>query len=122
LVVLDEIFIFRNSVMPEYQLVEKTENIAKRDFFDCVSFRSGLSFKRAIEVDENILRSTETLDKQPSRGYLEEAKEGFRFILHKETKHFEIKIIYYIDEIDDTVFITDFFPTKMDPQKISTNK
>ncbi len=45
LVISDEIFIFRNSVMPEHQLVEKTENIAKRDFFDCVSFRSGLNFK-----------------------------------------------------------------------------
>ncbi len=43
-VILDEIFIFRNSVMPGYQLVEKNENVAKRDFFDCVSFRSGLKY------------------------------------------------------------------------------
>ncbi len=44
LVILDEIFIFRNLVMPEHQLVEKIENIAKRDFFDYVSFRSGLNY------------------------------------------------------------------------------
>ena len=84
------------------------------------------SFERAIEVDENILKFAATLDKKPSRGkiekYLEEAKEEFRFILHKETKHFEIKIIYYINEIYETVYITDFFPTKMNPQKISEFK
>ncbi len=44
LVILDDIFIFRNSLMPGHQLVSKNENIAKRDFFDCVSFRSGLTF------------------------------------------------------------------------------
>ena len=84
------------------------------------------SFERAIEVDENILRTTGTLDKKPDRGrkekYLEEAKEDFKFILYKETKHFEIKIIYYINEDEDTVYITDFFPTKMNPQRISKNE
>ena len=83
------------------------------------------SFERAIEVDDNILRSTETLDRKPDRGrkekYLEEAKEKFRFILHKETKHFEIKIIYFINESEKTVYVTDFFPTKMNPQKIGEN-
>ncbi len=43
LVILDEIFIFQKSLMLEYQLVEKNKNIAKKDFFDCVSFRSGLN-------------------------------------------------------------------------------
>jgi len=37
----DEIFIFRDLVMPEHQLIEGNENIAKRDFFDFVSFWSG---------------------------------------------------------------------------------
>jgi len=32
-VILDEIFIFRDSVMLEYQLIEKGGNIAKRNFF-----------------------------------------------------------------------------------------
>ena len=31
--------------MPEHQLIEKNKNIAKRDFFDFVSFRSGLNFQ-----------------------------------------------------------------------------
>jgi len=83
-------------------------------------------FERAIEVAENILRTAETLDNKPGRGrnekYLEEAKQEFKFILHKETRHFELKIIYYINEDEETVYITDFFPTKMDPQRISKKK
>lgn len=84
------------------------------------------SLDRAIEVDRNILRTTGSLDKNPGRGrkekYLDEAKEDFKFILFKETKHFEIKIIYYINEKEATVYITDFYPTKMNPQRIYKNK
>ncbi len=52
LVILDEIFIFRNSMIPEHQLVEKTENIAKRNFFDCVSFRSGLNHIKSTNLQK----------------------------------------------------------------------
>jgi len=31
--------------MPEYQLIEKNKNIAKRNFFDVACFRSGLFYK-----------------------------------------------------------------------------
>lgn len=84
------------------------------------------SFERAIEIDENILIATMSLNKIPSRGskesYLQEVKEEFRFILYKETKHFEIKIIYFISEGKSTVYVTDFFPTKMNPQRIPKNQ
>ena len=83
------------------------------------------SFERAIEIDENILKTVETLSQKPNRGttekYLEEARELFKFILHKETKHFELKIIYYINENKSIVYVTDFFPTKMNPQRITKN-
>jgi plasmid stabilization system protein ParE len=55
------------------------------------------SFERALEIDNNILRSTERLKKHPHRGrkeeYLKNEKEEFRFVLHKETRHFDIKIM-----------------------------
>lgn len=83
------------------------------------------SFGRADEVAENILRTVGTLCKKPSRGskerHLLEAREDFKFILHKETKHFEIKIIYFVDEENGIVNVTDFFPTKMSPQRIIDN-
>jgi len=81
------------------------------------------SFERASQVDKAILQTIETLQQKPARGrkekHLEELKEDFRFILHKETKHFEIKVIYYIDHNTKTVYITDLFPTKMSPKRIS---
>ena len=83
------------------------------------------SFERAIEIDDNILIFAETLEKKPNRGtvekYLIEAKEEFKFILYKETKYFEIKIIYFIKEDEGTIYITDFFPTRMNPLRISGN-
>jgi len=42
-VILDEIPIFRDSVMLEYKLIEKGGNIAKRNFFGFECFRSGLN-------------------------------------------------------------------------------
>ena len=84
------------------------------------------SFERALEIDESILRTASSLQKKPGRGrkekFLAEADEEFRFILHRETRHFEIKIIYFINEENSTVYITDFFPTKMDPQRINKNE
>jgi len=48
--ILDEIFILRDSVMPEHQLIEENENIAKRDFFDFVSFGSGLNYQNKTKT------------------------------------------------------------------------
>lgn len=80
------------------------------------------SFDRATEIDEAIIEKVATLSKKPIRGrredYLSELEEEFRFILHKETKYFEVKIIYYVDEEKSTVYVTDFFPTRMSPQRI----
>ena len=84
---------------------------------------NNFSLKRAQEVDENILQTIQSLSLKPSRGrrekYLVEEKEEFRFILHKETAHFELKVIYYIDFEKEMVFITDLFPTKMNTDKIA---
>lgn len=81
------------------------------------------SFDRATEIDEAIIGKAKALSKQPRRGrdedYLSELDEAFKFILYKETKYFEVKIIYYIDEEKSIVYVTDFFPTRMSPQKIS---
>jgi hypothetical protein len=84
------------------------------------------SFDRATEIDKKIIKKAGTLSTKPARGsrerHLIEAKEDFRFILHRETRHFEIKIIYYIREEESTVYITDFFPTKMSPERIKRNQ
>ena len=58
----------------------------------------------------------------PERGRLEpslqEHKESFKFILHKETRNFEIKIIYYVNQTINKVYVTDFFPVLMQPEQL----
>ncbi|MFD2037593.1 type II toxin-antitoxin system RelE/ParE family toxin [Belliella marina] len=79
-------------------------------------------FDRALEIDGKIIEKASTLKNHPSRGslekYLAAFKQGFRFILFKENRDFELKIVYFIDETENTVYITDFFPTKMHPKKL----
>jgi hypothetical protein len=80
------------------------------------------TFNRALEIDKKITEKISTLEYQPSRGsrekYLSSFREEFRFILYKENKNFELKIIYFFDETELIVYLTDFFPTKMHPQKM----
>lgn len=80
------------------------------------------SVKRAAEIGDSILNTASTLSRKPARGryenYLSSFKEDFRFILFKETRNFELKIVYFISEADSIVYITDFFPTKMNPIKL----
>jgi hypothetical protein len=80
------------------------------------------SIERAIEIDENIRAEISTLTHYPNRGKIEESLKAstrvIRFILYKETKHFQLKILYYVDEMSQSVYITDIFPTEMNPSKL----
>jgi len=80
------------------------------------------TISRATEIDTAIIEFAASLSKSPSRGtrepYLSHKEQDFRFILFKEGNSIEIKIIYFIDEDLMTVYITDFFPTKMNPHTI----
>ena len=80
------------------------------------------SLERSVEIDLNIVETLKTLMFLPSRGkkelFLEKQQYEFKYILHKETRNLEIKIIYYILEEQHRVFVTDFFPVLMNPNSI----
>lgn len=80
------------------------------------------SLKRASEIDDNITASVASLSTMPERGSLEPVlkkyPQQFRFILYKETRNFEIKIIYYINQSIRKIYVTDFFPVLMYPEKL----
>ncbi len=63
-----------------------------------------------------------TLQTFPERGQLEtnlcQFKKDHRFILFNSTSTAVIKIIYFVDRKDNTVYITDFFPASMDQRRI----
>lgn len=106
----------------KYQ-VEVTEPAALRYQRRILTYLSDFfSTERASEIDGNIFSTVQTLKQHPKRGrqeeLLEDVRGDFRYILFRETKNFEIKIIHLNDEERHTVFVTDFFPTRMSPKKI----
>ena len=82
------------------------------------------SDRRALEVENNLKKLLFTLQIDPQRGSVEKLirirGQVFRFVLHKETKFFEVKIIYFIEESENKVLVTDFFSTKMNPLKMKS--
>lgn len=72
---------------------------------------------RAFQVFNSILETVNDLEKFPKRGQLEERlKPDYRYILHRESRLFELKVIYRINEENLSVLIVDFFPTISNPK------
>ncbi len=103
-------------------LVEITPE-AEQHFEDLLSFlyqtHSLLSAdKKALEI----LTKAQTLSQNPNRGRVEDTltylKKGHRYLIYSLSNRKTIKILYFVNEVSKTVFITDFFPNEMDPVKI----
>lgn len=84
------------------------------------------SLERAVDIETDLFIRTGTLSIMPQRGALEEylpaSNPAIRFILFRETRHFELKILYYVDESTATVFVADYFPTAMHPKGMKGTK
>ncbi len=109
---------------PTNYLIEITSK-AEQFYFEILHYLySTHSRKSANRKSEEILELTSSLDSNPHRGTKEESlaslKKNHRFLVYNITKRKTIKIIYFVDENLKTVFITDFFPTESNPQKIKT--
>jgi len=74
-------------------------------------------------VDE-LFEKVNSLKVMPYRGTLEKSltREGeeVRFLIYKSGDQFELKIIFFIDQLENKVIVTDFFPTKMNPLKMQS--
>lgn len=79
---------------------------------------------RVVKIVDELFEKVNSLKVMPSRGALEKSltREGaeVRFLIYKSGDQFELKIIYFIDEIQHIVYVTDFFPTKMNPLKMQS--
>jgi hypothetical protein len=54
----------------------------------------------AIEIEGELIRMVKSLSIDPQRGALERWNNGdkkFRFLLYKERKFFEVKILYFVE-------------------------
>lgn len=78
--------------------------------------------RRVEEIDGRLNKEVRLLETFPLRGTVQEGfqrvKTKVRYILLRETRHFELKIVYVVDEEECLVRVTDFFPTMMHPKRI----
>ncbi|UZO82363.1 hypothetical protein NBT05_07775 [Aquimarina sp. ERC-38] len=79
------------------------------------------SIESADKKSGEIMKLAMSLAVNPQRGILEEDlasfNKEFRSILYPITKRNTVKIIYFINEFTQKVYITDFFATVMNPDK-----
>ena len=91
-----------------------------REFYDSLLFTH--SKRSAKKKAMEIANMTSSLKENPYRGSIEDELEylniGHRYIIYEVTKRNKLKIIYFIDESDPSVHITDFFPCSMKPSKM----
>ena len=97
---------------------------AERYYYNILEyFYEHHSEKSANRKSNELLELAITLEKNPSRGRIEEnlrfLGRNHRFILYYYTSRKAIKIIYFVDEQAKTVYVTDFFPCESDENKIS---
>ena len=101
----------------EYQ-VEFTLT-SKSHFYEVLEYLyEHYSLERAEQLADELERMAQSLAYYPHRGakemWLAGLKHEYRFLLFNRTKRAEIKIIYYIQESEGKVYVTDFFPTERD--------
>lgn len=106
----------------QYQVVILKRASIRFDAVVLPSLLDNFTLERAIEIEGNLKNTVDKLSVFPSKGTLEKELEDFpkefRFILFKETRNLELKIIYHINEEIKRVYITDFFPVKMNDKSI----
>ncbi len=78
---------------------------------------------RAEEISRELKQTAKSLNLNPNRGATEKRLDNraqhYRFILYQRTKRADIKIIYFVDEQNKKVYVTDFFPTEKDDSQIA---
>jgi plasmid stabilization system protein ParE len=78
---------------------------------------------QAAKKSEEILEMAMSLNRLPKRGSIEEKliflNKAHRYLVYHVTSRKTIKIIYFIDEAAMKVYITDFFGTEMNDDRIA---
>jgi len=78
---------------------------------------------RAEQLADELEGLAQSLNYHPHRGakekWLSSLGQDYRFVLFNRTKRAEVKIIYYIQERERKVYVTDFFPTEKDAAEMT---
>lgn len=92
------------------------EDLAKQELIDIYYYNYQYSSKNAIETNRNIMLHIDSLKNSPYIGrYIPEISDKrFREIIYKKTRHSIYRIMYYISEISNTIYVINIINSKQD--------
>lgn len=92
------------------------ESLAKKCLDDIFYYNFQYSIKNAIETDLSIMQYIENLESSPYIGrYIPEMSDKhFREIIFRKTRHSGYRIMYYISENTETIYIFNIINSKQD--------
>ncbi len=96
------------------------DDLAKQSLIDIYYYNYQYSLKNAIETNRNILVRIHNLEDSPYIGrYIPEMSDKrFREIIFKSSGHSRYRIMYYISENTDTIYIFNILNSKQDFNRI----
>ena len=88
------------------------------DYFYSYSSLASAS-RKADELYEKALSLSYLADRGQREELLTSLAKEYKYILYYPSSGSTIKIIYYLDRASSRVYVTDFFPTRMDSRKLT---
>ena len=97
---------------------------AERFYFELLDYLYSTHHPNSASLKaDGILALAISLKHKPYRGTLEQHLQplgkAHRFLLYEITRGKEVKNIYFVDEANQKVFVTDFFGTRQAAKKLS---
>lgn len=92
------------------------DDLARQSLIDIYYYNYQYSLKNAIETNRTILLYIHNLEDSPFIGrYIPEMSDKrFREIIYKRTRHSSYRIMYYISELSNTIYIINVINSKQD--------
>lgn len=96
------------------------DDLAKQSLIDIYYYNYQYSLKNAIETNRNILFCIHDLEDSPYIGrYIPEMSDKrFREIIYKSSRHSGYRIMYYISENTNTIYIFNILNSKQNFNRI----
>ena len=94
----------------------QVENLAKQQLIDIYYYNYQYSIKNAIEITENIMMNIDNLNDFPYIGkhIMEIENENFREIICRKSRNSGYRIIYYISQKQDKIYVLSIINGKQD--------
>jgi plasmid stabilization system protein ParE len=95
-------------------------------FYELAQFMyDNMGLDRAEEIILELQKAVKSLSYFSNRGTIEnnlteEGGEEFRYLLVKRTPRSQVKVIYFVNPLLKTGYVTDFFPTEKDIKQLKS--